>query len=174
MPLISLKIPAGVYRHGTDLESANRWRDANFIRWENNAVRPIGGWQQRQDITNSASPVDINIAGPARGSVSWVDNGSNPHIAAGTYNKLWHISGVGVKTDITPAGYTVGTIDSEPNIGFGGYYFGLGLFGVERPNNNIGLEATTWAVDTWGEYLVACANSDGKLYEWTLNKPNPK
>ena len=173
MPLISLKIPAGVYRHGTDLESANRWRDANFIRWENNAVRPIGGWQQRQDITNSASPVDINIAGPARGSVSWVDNGSNPHIAAGTYNKLWHISGVGVKTDITPAGYTVGTIDSEPNIGFGGYYFGLGLFGVERPNNNIGLEATTWAVDTWGEYLVACANSDGKLYEWTLNTANP-
>ena len=57
MPLISLKIPAGVYRHGTDLESANRWRDANFIRWENNAVRPIGGWQKRQDITNSASPV---------------------------------------------------------------------------------------------------------------------
>jgi len=156
MPLISLDIPAGIYRHGTDLESANRWRDANFIRWENNAVRPIGGWQQRENITVPAAPVGITINAPARGALAWVDNSANPNLAAGTYEKLWHISASGVKADITPAGYVAGTEDSDPNIGFGGYYFGLGLFGTERPSNSIGAEATTWSVDTWGEYLVAC------------------
>tara|TARA_R110000751_G_scaffold43113_5_gene99748 strand:- start:1584 stop:3089 length:1506 start_codon:yes stop_codon:yes gene_type:complete len=173
MPLISLDIPAGIYRHGTDLESANRWRDANFIRWENNAVRPIGGWQQRENITVPAAPVGITINAPARGALAWVDNSANPNLAAGTYEKLWHISASGVATDITPAGYVAGTEDSDPNIGFGGYYFGLGLFGTERPSNSIGAEATTWSVDTWGEYLVACANSDGKIYEWTLNPAAP-
>jgi hypothetical protein len=30
-----------------------------------------------------------------------------------------------------------------------------------------------WTLDTWGEYLVGCSNSDGKLYEWQLGFGGP-
>jgi hypothetical protein len=33
MPLIPLDIPPGIYRNGTELQSSNRWRDSNLIRW---------------------------------------------------------------------------------------------------------------------------------------------
>jgi hypothetical protein len=32
--------------------------------------------------------------------------------------------------------------------------------------------ATTWTLDNWGEYLLACSNADGKIYEWDLNIAN--
>ena len=28
---------------------------------------------------------------------------------------------------------------------------------------------TTWSLDNWGEYLVACSPDDGKLYEWDFS-----
>jgi hypothetical protein len=33
--------------------------------------------------------------------------------------------------------------------------------------------ATTWSLDTWGEYLIGCSDSDGKLYEWQLGFSTP-
>ena len=30
-------------------------------------------------------------------------------------------------------------------------------------------EASTWSLDNWGEYLVACHYDDGRLLEWQLN-----
>ena len=45
MALIELKIPAGVIRHGTDLDSSGRWRDTNLVRWRNGSARPVGGWE---------------------------------------------------------------------------------------------------------------------------------
>ena len=171
MALVSLEIPAGVYRHGTDLESKNRWRDVSLVRWENNALRPIGGWQNRQKITPGNPPVteDITVTDPARGALAWIANDGDANLAAGTYQNLYHISQPGVRTDITPALFTAGSEDAEPNIGFGGYYYGYGYYGIERPSETIGAEATSWSLDNWGEYLVACATSDRKIYEWQLD-----
>jgi hypothetical protein len=260
MPLVGLKIPAGVVRHGTDYENSGRWRDANLIRWENNSVRPIGGWEERSiyipatktvtsiTIDTSGLPVfftlvtstahgvtagnnfklsgagtgsvsgnDINsdevycfevvntttlkfynpnvqssafdssdtfnasgavldnkqgastITNPPRGALAWTDNQFNPNLAIGNYEKLFHVSGVNVITDITPAGFTTGRANADPNNGYGGYYYGLSNYGTQRPDNAIGLEADTWALDNWGQYLVACATSDKKIYEWQLS-----
>ena len=47
MALNAIDIPAGVYRHGTDLEGAGRWRDVNLVRWRNGSLGPVGGWQER-------------------------------------------------------------------------------------------------------------------------------
>ena len=46
MPYQAIDIPAGVYRHGTDLEGAGRWRDVNLVRWRNGSLSPVGGWQK--------------------------------------------------------------------------------------------------------------------------------
>jgi hypothetical protein len=33
--------------------------------------------------------------------------------------------------------------------------------------------ATTWSLDTWGEYLIGCSDSDGKIYQWQLGFTTP-
>jgi hypothetical protein len=101
--------------------------------------------------------------------LAWEDLAGGRRIAAGTYNKLFVTSASGTTTDITPAGFTAGIVRSAAITGFGGGFFGLGTFGTPRPDTGNFSEATTWALDNFGENLVACSNKDGKLYEWALN-----
>jgi len=44
---IPLKLPPGIYRNGTQYQSAGRWYDANLVRWYDGTLRPIGGWRKR-------------------------------------------------------------------------------------------------------------------------------
>jgi hypothetical protein len=158
--LISVDLPPGVYRNGTDLDSKNRYRDANFVRWQNASLRPIGGWNIRASSAYAAPP---------RGSIAWNTQSDNVRIAAGTYNKLYSTNAGGVTIDITPAGLTAGSIDAPINLGFGGGNFGTGFYGIERPNDGVPTTCTTWDLGNWGQYLVACSSDDGKLYEWQLD-----
>ena len=73
MPLIPLQIPAGVYRNGTDFQGSNRWRDANLVRWVENTMRPVGGWENRVSLGTTAP----------RGSLAWQDTTSDRWFAAG-------------------------------------------------------------------------------------------
>lgn len=164
MPLAAINIPPGIRSHGTEFESSNRWRDANLVRWRDGSLRPVGGW-----TTRLASAVNA----PARGAVAWIDNSENSRLATGTYNKLYHISAGGTSSDITPVGFTAGNIDAQLNIGYGGSFYGSYTYGTSRPNTGVYLECTTWSLDNWGEYLVACSVDDGKLYEWQLNVASP-
>jgi hypothetical protein len=164
MALIPLQIPPGVYRNGTDFEGSNRWRDCNLVRWHSGSMRPVGGWSTRVSGAFAAAP---------RAMLAWVDNSYDSHIAAGTYNKLYAVNDLGTVSDITPAGMTAGNASAVRNTGYGGTYYGTGFYGVRRPSTGTYQEATTWSLDTWGEYLVACQPQDGTLYEWTLNTGTP-
>jgi hypothetical protein len=163
MPLIPLAIPPGVYRNGTDLQAANRWRDANLVRWHEGALRPVGGWRRRDTI---------DVTGTPRGMLTWQDNGANRYIAVGTAAKLYSINSSNVVSDITPNSFTAGRLSAAANTGYGGGNYGDLTFGTERPDAGSLLDATTWALDTWGEYLVGTTPDDGRLYEWTLNSAN--
>lgn len=166
MPLIPLKIPAGVYRVGTDFEGSNRWRDANLVRWHQGSMRPVGGWREKADASSliTAAPRAMHI---------WVDNTQGANTALGTANELVYVNAGGTATDITPTGFTTGDENAAINYAFGGSFFGTGLYGVRRAGSSQFQEATTWSLDNWGEYLVGCATSDGKLYEWQLNTASP-
>lgn len=164
MPLSSIRIPAGVKAHGTELESMNRWLDVNLVRWRDGSLRPIGGWTLRKEDA---------IDAPARGAVSWIDNSDNSRLAVGTYNKLFAISAGSVVSDITPVGLTAGNIDAQLNIGYGGGFYGASTYGTARPNTGVYAECTTWSLDNFGEYLIACSVDDGKLYEWQLGSATP-
>jgi len=164
MALIPLKIPAGIYGNGTDLEASNRWRDSSLVRWNDGSLRPIGGWDLRVEDAFAHAP---------RALIAWKDNDDTSNIAAGTYEKLYYVNQSGAVTDITPTGLTTGDLDATVNISFGGYYFGNGYYGIERPNDGVYQEATTWSLDTWGENLIACSSKDGRLFEWTLTPSTP-
>lgn len=163
MALIPLKLPAGVYRNGTEFEASNRWRDASLVRWIENTMRPIGGWQERDTMDTVA----------IRGMLAWTDLTSDQRIASGSYNKLSVASAAGIVTDITPVSFTAGTEDAVINTGYGGGFYGAGYYGTTRLAQGQYGEATTWSLDNFGEILVACSSTDGQLLEWTLNTANP-
>ena len=162
MPLIPLQIPPGVYRNGTDFQSSNRWRDANLVRWTEGTLRPVGGWAARVTLGSTAP----------RAMIAWQDLSGDRWIAAGFHDALKVSSASNVVTDITPAGLTSGTIDAVTPSGYGSDFYGTGVYGVDRTGAGTYSEATTWSLDTWGEYLVACSTEDGRLLEWRLNTAN--
>ena len=164
MALIPLQLPPGVYRNGTDFESSNRWRDANLVRWRDGSLRPVGGWDTRKASATASVP---------RGIHAWVDNSNASALVVGTHNKLIYINASGTLTDITPtSGFTAGDVNAVLNVAYGGGFWGLGYYGVTRPSTGVYQEATTWALDNFGQNLVACSSKDGKLWEWTLNVNN--
>ncbi len=165
MALVEIKPPAGFHNHGTDLESEGRWRDGNFVRWHEGSLRPIRGWAARN--------ASAEYAAAPRGMIAWQDNSLSRWVAAVTYNKLYVTTSGGTTSDITPAGLTAGVEDATVNTGFGGGYYGTGYYGQARPDTGNYGEVTTWALDTYGQYLVACSSADGKLYEWQLNTGAP-
>ena len=164
MPLIPLQIPAGFYRNGTDLEGSGRWRDGSLVRWREGSLRPVGGWVER--VANA-------FTDPVRGMHVWEANNGDRWLAGGSYNALKAVTSGGLVYDITPTGLTAGTVDATVNTGYGGSFYGTGFYGQTRPNLGSYGEATTWTLDNWGEYLVACSYDDGKLYEWQLNTGTP-
>jgi hypothetical protein len=166
MALIPLKIPAGVYRVGTDYEGSGRWRDANLVRWTGGSLRPVGGWSERKDASAS-------VTAAPRGMHTWITNTLSSEIAVGTANEVIRVSSGGTVADITPSGFVAGNEDAQINTAFGGGYFGGNsngsLYGKKQPSTGVFQEADSWTLDNWGEYLVGCATSDGKLYEWQLD-----
>lgn len=164
MALIPLQLPAGIYRNGTDYQSAGRWRDSNLVRWIDNTIRPVGGWVQR----SSTSAAD-----PLRGAIAWKSNSNERYLAAGSASNLYAYYDNGTLVDITPSGLVSGRVDATQNTGYGGSFFGDATYGTERQDTSVTYPATTWALDTWGEYLIACADTDGKLYEWQLDRATP-
>jgi len=160
MALIPLQIPPGIHRNGTDFESSNRWRDASLVRWQDGSLRPVGGW-----TTRKASA----FAAPPRGMVSWMDNSNDEKLCSGTYDKLYYVNPGSTVYDITPAGLTSGSEDALINLAYGGGYYGTSYYGREPKTSGVYAEATSWALDTWGEYLLACSSEDGEIYEWQLD-----
>jgi hypothetical protein len=161
---IPLKLPPGIYRNGTEYQAAGRWYDANLVRWYENTLRPIGGWRKR---------ATGQMSGSCRGFITWRDNTANRWIAAGTHTKLYAMNEAGTLKEITPTGFTAGIANAVSTTGYGYSTYGTLAYGTARQDTGTITPATTWSMDTWGEYLVACSNADGKLYEWQLGFTTP-
>jgi hypothetical protein len=160
MSLIPLNIPAGFYRNGTDLEQSGRWRDGSLVRWRDGSLRPIGGWSAR--LTSFST-------NPLRGMHTWEALDGTAWVAGGSSNELKVATGSGTIYDITPSDLTAGIVDAVVKTGYGNLFYGTGFYGQPRPDYGNYSEATTWSLDNWGEYLVACSPDDGRLLEWQLN-----
>lgn len=164
MALIPLSIPPGVYRSGTELQSAGRWYDVNLVRWTEGSMEPVGGWERRGSGT---------LTGKCRGLLTWKTNSNVRFAALGTSSKLYVMTQSSALVDITPTGFTAGSGDASTGAGFGIGNYSAGYYGTPRPDSGSVTPATTWSLDTWGEYLVGCSTSDGKLYEWQLDASTP-
>ena len=159
--LIPLQLPPGVHANGTEFESSNRWREASLVRWHDGSMRPVGGWTVRKSSAFASAP---------RAMISYLDNDSDEHMSAGTYEKLYYINPSLTVTDITPSsGFTSGSLNGALNLGYGGGFMGSTNYGRAPTSSGVYAEATTWSLDTWGEYLLGVSSTDGKLLEWQGN-----
>ena len=182
MAYIPLKLAAGISSDGTDFENSGRWLDANLVRWVSGSLRPIGGWTLRNaEVQASLRQMGSGTYGgslyggqtamnePPRAMLAWYDNDYDSRIVIGSANILYAVSHDGRQFDISPPTMALARIDAGTNQSYGGWFYGLGYYGVRRPDVGRVLEATTWALDNWGENLVACSSTDGTIYEWALN-----
>ena len=158
MPLVPLDIPAGVYRNGTEYEAKGRWYETNQVRWLEGRLEPIGGWTKYDSIAPA-------LTGKARGIHAWRDNDEFRTVAIGTESNLY-VSQGGSFTDISPADLVLGRPDTLIGAGYGAGAYGDANWGDARTSGDLTLNATTWSLDNWGEYLVACSTADGRLLEW--------
>ena len=169
MALIPLDIPAGFYRNGTDYEQSNRWRDGSLVRWRDNSLRPIGGWQERKTSFST---------NPVRGMHTWEAQNGNAWLAGGSHSELVVMTGSGTLADITPTDLATGRESAVINSGYGGGTYGYGLYGqpIQGNEESVPQEATTWALDNWntdlGDLLFAVHYDDGRLLEWDLVASN--
>lgn len=164
MALIPLKVPAGFYRTGTDLDAAGRWRDGSLVRWKSGSLRPVGGWGINTDFGTSG---DLSINTP-RAMHAWQTLDGTRYISAGSYNELKAAVATNVTYDIAPLDLASGNLDAAVETGYGYGAYGRELYGEPRSDTGNLVGATTWSLDNWGEYLVACSTEDGRILEWDL------
>ena len=113
MALVSLKLPPGVWRNGSQYEAKGRYFDANLVRWRNGRLRPVGGWLKSSTTAMSGAPRTIL---PFRAS------GGLRYIAVGTHSKLYLFERPDTApTDITPTSpaLTVGRSIGQVGTGYG-------------------------------------------------------
>lgn len=139
MPLIPFMPPPGVIRRGTQYATAGRWYDSQLVRFVNGEPQAWGGWASAGGLTSLGTPVRGTVL-PFRRSTGLV------YVGFGTRTNLYVLTG-STRSSITPAGFTSGAADAS-----GTYY-----------NRT---EAHTWQLDTFGEDLVACSYSDGRIVVW--------
>ena len=162
--IFPLKVPVGAFYNGTEYEARGRWRSTNLVRWLDGSLRPVGGWAQWGSDS---------FTGIARGIYAWTDNSGARWIAWGTAAKLYVASQSAAISDITPVGHTTGSVSATQSLGYGYADYGEGTYGTPRPDVGAITPASTWALDGWGQYLVACMEGDGRIVEWQLNTGTP-
>lgn len=157
MPLFPIKIPPGLRRSGTRYQSGGRWFEANLVRWYGDTLRPFGGWKRMTDSV---------MDGPGRGLLTWRPTSYIRQAMIGTPNSLyvWDDDNL---IDVTPTSLPAGIVDSFYGVGYGFGNYGEGPYGVS--SGAAATQATTWSLDVWGAYAVACASHSGVIYEYINN-----
>lgn len=159
MALTEITVPPGVVQAGTNYETKGRWTDANFIRWVNGRMRPIGGWNKITTTALTGTPTNMLAWKATTGATEYT------WLAIATNSKLYALAD-GTYNDITPTGLTVGNDKSKIGLGFGSGAFGASTWGTARAGSNLKLESNNWNLDSWGTTLIACSYADGKIYEF--------
>ena len=172
---IPLEFQPGLWKNGTLYQARGRWFDADLMRWSVGGLGPVGGWTPWGFGTYPArSDVDgDDDTGPPRTALTWMDNRFRRWMVAASAGKLYVYDDAASRYDITPAGFTAGKINADPNTGYGNSSYGHSLYGKARPDLGTPVPCDIWSLDLWGEDLVGVMPTDGKVYQWAVNTGVP-
>jgi hypothetical protein len=154
MALYPITPPAGIIKNGTDYANKGRWVDGDLVRFENGYLKPIGGWTNFESTTLTGTPIAM---------YSYRTNDGEKVLAVGTRSKVY-VFYEDAWIDITPSGFVGDIVNSST--GYGTYDYGEEDYGDERSSSTLALKVDHFSFDNWGEHLVFCCSSDGKIYQW--------
>jgi hypothetical protein len=159
--LMPLGFQPGIFANRSARASSGRWVDGNLVRFVDSVPTQIGGWR-------TPPVVGAAIVGRARDMLSWRPNSQvGRYSVIGTHSNAYLFDG-SKKTDITPAGYVAGRIDTVVGSGYGTTAYGTGLYGTARAGSGLVLTAGGWTFDMFGEILLGCGIGDGTIYEFLV------
>src|SRR5262245_46534934 len=113
--LTPLTIRPGVFRNGTRYQASGRWWETNLVRWHNQQLRPVGGWERINRVSTDGIP---------RALFSWLGASQAKRLAIGTNTKLY-VSDGGNAVDVTPVGFVAGLPDTLRGLGYGSLDYGI-------------------------------------------------
>lgn len=176
MAFINLDFLPGMQANGTTYSNRNVWLDGDRVRWYNNALRPIGGWEP---FTVGSGDLDQVLTTPAtqkaRALLAWKANDGSSLYAVGHNDglKVWNRGGPTVY-DITPADFTPQPAGLNVEEGYGNWFYGAAGYGTERPYDEQTAPIFNWCLRLWGQKLLAAQRgAPSKLYEWDTGLGNP-
>lgn len=160
--MIPIDLPPGVVNVASSKKKTANWREVNLVRWDNNTMRPVGGWEA-VDYTAFASR--------HRASHKWIANDGRSYIAH-LCEEHCYVDSSGDLLDITP----IDGIQPPPTVGLGGYgdlKYSASSYGTPRSGRNRILNFTpAYTLDNWGEELRVMASPDGRLLRWSPSAPS--
>jgi hypothetical protein len=178
--LTPLALPPGVYRNGTEYQAVGRWYDCNLMRWFEGTMRPIGGWvplqqsilEEVEESVFEEALAPVVVSGVPRAMRAWrAGPMRDAWLGVGTHTSLMAFT-QGTLHDITPAGLTPGIADSLIVAGaYGAGVYGGQAYGVGNETQGAEVEASSWQLDTFGDFLVGVLLGDGILYYWDPSTP---
>lgn len=152
---LPINLKPGIVSGGAPSSGLGRFVDSNLVRWVGDSILPVGGWAK-----NCAT----SVQGMARAALAWRQNDYTLRVGIGTHQKLYVLSG-GNLYDVTPAGFVTGRPDSVAGFGYSYGKYGHSAYGGSGVPGEV-IDASVWALDTWGQELVGCCGSDGRLWTW--------
>jgi hypothetical protein len=162
--LFPVALPPGLYKNGTLYQAKGRWADGNLVRFTEGTIRPVGGWRRIQDGSGATI---TRLTGVPRAVRSWRGDSGDAYTAFGTTAGLYILLN-GAIYDVTPAGFVAGAAEPHYAVPAGTYgsgSYGVGNYGVGSSNVAL-VDADTWALDTFGNWLIGVSTSERILREW--------
>lgn len=172
---VNLDLPQGVHSNGTAYSKRGNWIDASRVRWFDNVVQPIGGWEMFSVASGALDPV---VAMPAtevvRTLMVWRLNDGTAMFAAGSNKKLYAWGkATGTVHDITPLEFVERPFEVASSTGYGDWFYGFEAYGTERPFDEDKVGTFSWGLQLWGQNLLAAPRgAPSKLYEWDTSFSN--
>tara|TARA_R110002020_G_scaffold199945_4_gene401981 strand:- start:204 stop:1700 length:1497 start_codon:yes stop_codon:yes gene_type:complete len=160
MALIQVTPPAGIVTNGTEYANKGRWINGNLVRFENGYLRPIGGWEKLRTTPLDGTPTNM---------FAYITNNGTKVLAVGTREKVY-VMVTDTWYDITPSGF-VNDASTDP-LGYGAYHYDVEDYGDARSQSGLSFDTNNFSFDNFGEILIFCSSSDGKIYQWNPGSPS--
>lgn len=153
--------PPGVAHEASRRRNQVNWRETNLIRWEDNTLYPVKGWEKLDYV---------GIASPIRAIHKWLDNSGITNTAY-LCEAHCYVEQGDAFYDITPVGGIVPPSSLDEG-GYGDGMYNAGTYGTPRDAVYRYGEATpAFSIANWGQELRVMTSSDGRLLRWDPSTP---
>jgi hypothetical protein len=160
----TIRIPPGVVRGESEASIPGRWFTANFIRWVQGVMKPVGGWERTNQAPLGSVPRGVHV---------WLDLEGDRQEGILCDGKVFRKTD-NVYYDITPVSFT--DASGVVGRGYGSGSFGIGNFGSDAEDRGGAVtfekkNPTNFDFDNWSDQFLFSTSADGRIWVWDPKFP---